>query len=61
MSIADQAEDVARWQSSECLVIADKAEKLIVDAVGDSQPLNYESMPLEERANRRAEIFILES
>ena len=38
-----------------------KAEKLIVDAVGDSQPLNYESMPSEERANRRAEIFILES
>ena len=38
-----------------------KAEKLIVDAVGDSQPLNYESMPSEERANRRAEIFILNS
>ena len=38
-----------------------KAEKLIVDAVGDSQPLNYESMPSEERANRRAEIFILKS
>lgn len=38
-----------------------RAEKLIVDAVGDSQPLNYESMPSEERANRRAEIFILKS
>ena len=38
-----------------------KAEKLIVDAVGDTQPLNYESMPSEERANRRAEIFILKS
>ena len=38
-----------------------KAEKLIVDAVGDSQPLNQESMPAEERANRRAEIFLLQS
>ena len=35
-----------------------KAEKLIVDAVGDSQPLNYESMSSEERANRRAEISV---
>ena len=38
-----------------------KAEKLIVDAVGDSQPLNQESMPAEERANRRTEIFLLQS
>jgi len=34
------------------------ANKVLVDAVGDSQPVYYESMPKGEDGNRRAEIFI---
>jgi flagellar motor protein MotB len=29
-----------------------------IDAVGDSQPVYYESMPKGEEGNRRAEIFV---
>lgn len=34
------------------------ANKVIVEAVGDSQPIYYESMPKGEAGNRRAEIFV---
>jgi outer membrane protein OmpA-like peptidoglycan-associated protein len=34
------------------------ASKVLVEAVGDSQPVYYESMPAGEEGNRRAEIFI---
>lgn len=34
------------------------AAKVLVDAVGDSQPVYYESMPRGEDGNRRAEIFL---
>jgi outer membrane protein OmpA-like peptidoglycan-associated protein len=34
------------------------ASKVLVEAVGDSQPVYYESMPQGEAGNRRAEIFI---
>jgi len=34
------------------------AAKVLVDAVGDSQPVYYESMPKGEDGNRRAEIFL---
>jgi len=34
------------------------ASKVLVSAVGDSQPLYYESMPKGEEGNRRAEIFV---
>lgn len=34
------------------------ADKVIVEAVGDSQPIYYESMPRGEAGNRRAEIFV---
>ena len=34
------------------------AGKVLVEAVGDSQPVYYESMPAGEEGNRRAEIFI---
>jgi len=34
------------------------ANKVLVEAVGDSQPVYYESMPQGEEGNRRAEIFI---
>ncbi|HKQ46088.1 MAG TPA: OmpA family protein [Rhizomicrobium sp.] len=35
------------------------AEQVRIEAVGDSQPVFYESMPKGEDGNRRAEIFIL--
>jgi len=34
------------------------ADKVLVNAVGDSQPVYYESMPSGEDGNRRAEIFL---
>jgi outer membrane protein OmpA-like peptidoglycan-associated protein len=34
------------------------AAKVLVEAVGDSQPIYYESMPKGEQGNRRAEIFL---
>jgi outer membrane protein OmpA-like peptidoglycan-associated protein len=34
------------------------ASKVLVEAVGDSQPVYYESMPQGEEGNRRAEIFV---
>ena len=32
--------------------------KVLIEAVGDSQPVYYESMPQGEDGNRRAEIFV---
>jgi outer membrane protein OmpA-like peptidoglycan-associated protein len=34
------------------------AARVLIDAVGDSQPIYYESMPQGEEGNRRAEIFV---
>ena len=34
------------------------ADKVMIDAVGDSQPVYFESMPKGEEGNRRAEIFV---
>jgi flagellar motor protein MotB len=34
------------------------ASKVLVEAVGDSQPVYYESMPKGEDGNRRTEIFL---
>jgi outer membrane protein OmpA-like peptidoglycan-associated protein len=34
------------------------ATKVLIEAVGDSQPVYYESMPQGEEGNRRAEIFL---
>lgn len=34
------------------------ADKVLVEAVGDTQPVYYESMPKGEDGNRRAEIFL---
>ena len=34
------------------------ADKVLIDAVGDSQPVYFESMPKGEEGNRRAEIFV---
>jgi outer membrane protein OmpA-like peptidoglycan-associated protein len=34
------------------------ADRVLIEAVGDSQPVYYESMPKGEDGNRRAEIFV---
>jgi len=34
------------------------ADRVLVEAVGDSQPVYYESMPKGEDGNRRAEVFV---
>jgi outer membrane protein OmpA-like peptidoglycan-associated protein len=34
------------------------ADRVLIEAVGDSQPVYYESMPQGEEGNRRAEIFV---
>jgi outer membrane protein OmpA-like peptidoglycan-associated protein len=34
------------------------ADRVQIEAVGDSQPIFYESMPKGEDGNRRAEIFV---
>ena len=34
------------------------ADRVLVEAVGDTQPVYYESMPKGEDGNRRAEIFV---
>ena len=34
------------------------ADRVQIEAVGDSQPIYYESMPKGEDGNRRAEIFV---
>jgi len=34
------------------------ADRVLVEAVGDTQPVYYESMPKGEEGNRRAEIFV---
>ena len=34
------------------------ADRVQIEAVGDSQPIYYESMPKGEEGNRRAEIFV---
>jgi hypothetical protein len=50
----DRADAVAR----EIIREGVPADKVLVEAVGDSQPVYYESMPKGEEGNRRAEIFL---
>jgi outer membrane protein OmpA-like peptidoglycan-associated protein len=50
----DRADAVARELIKEGV----PANKVLVEAVGDSQPIYYESMPKGEEGNRRAEIFL---
>jgi len=33
-------------------------DHVLIEAVGDSEPVYYESMPQGEEGNRRAEIFL---
>lgn len=50
----DRADAVAR----ELIRAGVPADRVLVEAVGDSQPIYYESMPKGEEGNRRAEIFL---
>ena len=50
----DRADAVAREVIREGV----PANKVLVEAVGDTQPIYYESMPKGEDGNRRAEIFL---
>lgn len=56
--IFDKSQDRANAVAREAIREGVPANKVLVEAVGDSQPVFYESMPKGEDGNRRAEIFI---
>jgi outer membrane protein OmpA-like peptidoglycan-associated protein len=56
--IFNKSQDRANAVAKECIREGVPASKLLVEAVGDSQPVYYESMPKGEDGNRRAEIFL---
>ena len=56
--IFDKSQARANAVAQELIREGVPAAKVLVDAVGDSQPVYYESMPQGENGNRRAEIFV---
>jgi outer membrane protein OmpA-like peptidoglycan-associated protein len=65
MSVARHVEIIFRKSQQRADAVAREiirrgvpANKVLVEAVGDSQPVYYESMPKGEDGNRRAEIFV---
>ena len=65
MSLADhiayvfrQSQDRAKAVAQALVKAGVPAQSVIVEAVGDTQPVYYESMPKGEDGNRRVEIFI---
>jgi outer membrane protein OmpA-like peptidoglycan-associated protein len=56
--IFDKSQDRANAVAKECIREGVPANRVLVEAVGDSQPVYYESMPKGEDGNRRAEIFL---
>jgi hypothetical protein len=56
--IFDKSQSRANAVAQELIREGIPAAKVLVDAVGDSQPVYYESMPQGENGNRRAEIFV---
>jgi len=56
--IFQRSQDRANAVAHEIIREGVPADKVLVDAVGDSQPVYYESMPKGEEGNRRAEIFL---
>jgi len=56
--IFDKSQARANAVAQELIREGVPAAKVLVDAVGDSQPVYYESMPQGEDGNRRAEIFL---
>ena len=56
--IFDKSQQRANAVAQELIHQGIPAAKVLVEAVGDSQPVYYESMPKGEDGNRRAEIFV---
>jgi outer membrane protein OmpA-like peptidoglycan-associated protein len=56
--IFDKSRQRANAVAQELIHEGVPAEKVLVEAVGDSQPVYYESMPKGEEGNRRADIFV---
>lgn len=56
--IFDKSQKRANAVAQELIHEGVPADKVLVEAVGDSQPVYYESMPKGEDGNRRAEIFV---
>ena len=57
-TIFKKSQDRANAVAQELIHQGVPATKVLIDAVGDSQPVYYESMPQGEEGNRRAEIFV---
>lgn len=53
-----KSQDRANAVAQEIIREGIPADKVLVEAVGDTQPIYYESMPKGEEGNRRAEIFL---
>lgn len=56
--IFSKSQDRANAVAREIIREGVPADKVLVEAVGDTQPVYYESMPKGEDGNRRAEIFL---
>jgi len=56
--IFNKSQDRANAVAKELIREGVPANRVLVEAVGDSQPVYYESMPKGEDGNRRAEIFL---
>jgi outer membrane protein OmpA-like peptidoglycan-associated protein len=56
--IFNKSQDRANAVAKEVIKEGVPANHVLVEAVGDSQPVYYESMPQGEDGNRRAEIFL---
>lgn len=56
--IFDKSQARANAVAQELIHDGVPAARVLIDAVGDSQPVYYESMPQGEEGNRRAEIFV---
>jgi outer membrane protein OmpA-like peptidoglycan-associated protein len=57
-TIFDKSQARANAVAQELIHEGVPASRVLIDAVGDSQPIYYESMPEGEEGNRRAEIFV---
>lgn len=57
-TIFDKSQARANAVAQELIHDGVPASRVLIDAVGDSQPIYYESMPEGEDGNRRAEIFV---
>lgn len=57
MEIFAKSQERANAVAHELIRDGVPASRVLVEAVGDSQPVYYESMPEGEAGNRRAEIF----